>query len=321
MRSLDLRPGRSCSLTAQLRVPRDVDDLPIVDGAGVLRRRTSDERGGHLRATSTTASTSATSTDLRRTASTGASTFVLLVVLQGFTGWTPASCSRHPLRAGGRPAAGFVKALVRWVLWIVDGFPYFIPLVGFIVGAHHRRPPPRRRHGGQDVRGDAAPRRARRSSCPASPRRPPAGHAGAWGAAAARPDRRDHRLGPGRPTRARPDGPAPRRAAPPPRRHRSRPTAPPVGRGARHLHPVGPRQGAWMQWNEGIKTWSGSRASSPPTSVVDLDRHANEIDRRRCQPRSRMATERRRRSRWCSSDRVARCSTSVVASDGGSLRA
>ena len=33
-----------------------------------------------------------------------------------------------------------MKALLRWLLWIVDGFPYFLPaLTGFIVGAHHAR--------------------------------------------------------------------------------------------------------------------------------------------------------------------------------------
>ena len=35
----------------------------------------------------------------------------------------------------------------------------------------------------------------------------------------------------------------------------------------------------------------------------------------------KIVTERRRRSRWCSIERRARCSTSVVAGDGGSLSA
>jgi hypothetical protein len=45
------------------------------------------------------------------------------------------------VREDGR-AAGMGKALVRWLLWIVDGFPYFLPLVGFIVAltsTGHRR--------------------------------------------------------------------------------------------------------------------------------------------------------------------------------------
>ena len=79
-----------------------------------------------------------------------------------------------------------------------------------------------------------------------------------------------------------------------------------------------PAQGAWMQWNEGTKTWSRIAGSSPNVCGRLI---VGEIDRRRGQPRSRMAIERRRRSRWCSRDRVARCSTSVVASDGASLRA
>lgn len=70
-------------------------------------------------------------------------TFALLVVLQGFTGWTVGKLITgiRTVREDGRPP-GFVKALVRWLLWIVDGFPYFLPLVGFIVGlttVGHRR--------------------------------------------------------------------------------------------------------------------------------------------------------------------------------------
>jgi uncharacterized RDD family membrane protein YckC len=68
---------------------------------------------------------------------------VLLIVLQAFTGFTPGKLITgvRTVREDGRPP-GFGKALVRWLLWIVDGFPYFLPLVGFIVGGTtvgHRR--------------------------------------------------------------------------------------------------------------------------------------------------------------------------------------
>ena len=70
--------------------------------------------------------------------------FALLVVLQAFTGWTPGKLISgiRVVQEDGRPP-GFVKALLRWLLWIVDGFPWFLPgLVGFITGlttVGHRR--------------------------------------------------------------------------------------------------------------------------------------------------------------------------------------
>jgi uncharacterized RDD family membrane protein YckC len=70
--------------------------------------------------------------------------FGLLVLLQAFTGWTPGKLLTgiRTVREDGQ-APGFVKAFLRWLLWIVDGFPYFIPgLTGFIVGlttVGHRR--------------------------------------------------------------------------------------------------------------------------------------------------------------------------------------
>lgn len=70
-------------------------------------------------------------------------TFLLLVVVQGLTGWTIGKLLTgiRTVREDGRPA-GLLKALVRWLLWIVDAFPYVVPLLGFIVGlttTGHRR--------------------------------------------------------------------------------------------------------------------------------------------------------------------------------------
>ena len=72
------------------------------------------------------------------------SSFLFLVVLQAFTGWSPGKLLlglRVVREDGSKP--GFLKALARWVLWIVDLFPYIIPgLTGFIVALStpgHRR--------------------------------------------------------------------------------------------------------------------------------------------------------------------------------------
>src|SRR3546814_15821702 len=67
----------------------------------------------------------------------------MLVVLQGITGWTIGNLITG-LRVVGEDvrAPGLGKALLRWVLWVLDGFPYVLPLVGGIVatttGGHRR---------------------------------------------------------------------------------------------------------------------------------------------------------------------------------------
>lgn len=69
--------------------------------------------------------------------------FLILVVLQGLTGWTPGKLllGLRTVREDGRPA-GIGRAALRWVLLIVDGQPCGLPLVGFITGLTtkgHRR--------------------------------------------------------------------------------------------------------------------------------------------------------------------------------------
>jgi uncharacterized RDD family membrane protein YckC len=68
---------------------------------------------------------------------------VVYVILQGLTGFTPGKLLTgiRNVREDGR-APGILKAFVRWLLWIVDGFPYFLPLVGLITALStpgHRR--------------------------------------------------------------------------------------------------------------------------------------------------------------------------------------
>jgi hypothetical protein len=149
------------------------------------------------------------------------------------------------VRDDGRPP-GLLKALVRWLLWIVDGFPYVLPLVGFITAlttVGHRR-----------VGDMAAGTYVVRSSAAGSPvvvpgltaPPPPAGYApgvpwatttppppaASWGAAPP---------GPGTPV----PGPAAPAAPPGPQWDEARGT----------YIQWDPAQGAWLQWDEGPRTW------------------------------------------------------------------
>src|SRR5690606_27239546 len=68
---------------------------------------------------------------------------LLLVVVQGLAGLTPGKAlfGLRTVRRDGRPP-GVGRALVRWLLWIVDGAPWCFPLVGLIAGLSrpgHRR--------------------------------------------------------------------------------------------------------------------------------------------------------------------------------------
>ena len=158
---------------------------------------------------------------------------------------------------GSRP--GFLKALVRWVLWIVDGFPYFIPgLIGFIVALTTAGPPPRRRHGRQDVRGRSAPSAGTPITIGDSGQllvgEPAAGPAVPGWAPPPAGARRAHRLGPGRSTRT-PAGPAP--PAPVVPGAPSPTTEGPQWDEARGTYiQWDPAQEAWMQWDEGFKAWT-----------------------------------------------------------------
>jgi len=182
-------------------------------------------------------------------------TVVLLVILQGLTGWTPGKLlvGIRCVREDGQ-ACGVFKALVRWVLWIVDGFPYFLPLVGFIVGlttVGHRRV-------GDMVAKTFVVRRAAMGSpivVPGLTAPPaPAGYAGAWGTPPPDPTGATTGWGPAvDPSSAGWASPTPPPAA--------APTAPDPGvpqwDEARGTYiQWDPAQGAWMQWNEGTKTWS-----------------------------------------------------------------
>ncbi len=156
----------------------------------------------------------------------------LLVVLQAFTGWTPGKLVTgiRTVREDGRPP-GFVKALLRWLLWIVDGFPYVLPLVGFITGlttVGHRR------------LGDMAAKTfVVRKDAAGSPVAVPG-------------------LTPGPPISGAPWGTPPPPSAPPPA-----PAPTPIAaegpqwdEARRTYIQWDPEQRAWMQWDDGSKAWS-----------------------------------------------------------------
>lgn len=64
---------------------------------------------------------------------------LVFVVMQGRTGYTPGKFLRG-LRVVGidRRPPGVRRALLRTLLWVVDGFPWFVPLLGLLVAGQRR---------------------------------------------------------------------------------------------------------------------------------------------------------------------------------------
>ncbi len=196
--------------------------------------------------------------------------FGLLVVLQGFTGWTPGKLVTgiRTVREDGRPP-GFVKALLRWLLWIVDGFPYFLPLVGFITGlttVGHRRVGDMAAKTfvvRKDAAGSPVSVPGLSSATPGGPwattAPPPPGAPGGWptppppGAPGA-PSGWTPPADPAASGWASPTPPPPPAATPP--------AAPVAAEGPQWDEARGtyiqwdPEQRAWMQWDDGFKAWS-----------------------------------------------------------------
>src|SRR3546814_12956826 len=67
----------------------------------------------------------------------------MLVVLQGLTGWTIGKLITG-LRVVGEDgrAPGLGKALLPWVLWVLDAFPYVLPPVDGTLAVPTCGPPP-----------------------------------------------------------------------------------------------------------------------------------------------------------------------------------
>jgi uncharacterized RDD family membrane protein YckC len=185
--------------------------------------------------------------------------FLILVVLQGLTGWSPGKLVtglRVVKEDGGRPGIG--KAGLRWLLWLVDGFPYVIPgLTGFIVALST---PGHRRVGDMAARTFVVKRAAAGTPMTIEDGgrlqigdAPPSTVVPAW---APPPD------APGwaSPTPTTPT--AATGAAPPPPQAPVAPSPTPAAEGPQWDEARGtyiqwdPAQQAWMQWDEGFKAWT-----------------------------------------------------------------
>jgi uncharacterized RDD family membrane protein YckC len=186
------------------------------------------------------------------------SSFLLLVVLQGITGWSPGKLllGLRVQREDGRKP-GFLKALGRWALWIVDLFPYVIPgLTGLIVALST---PGHKRIGDYGARTFVVKRAAAGSRLTIGD----SGHliVGELAASAAVPAWAPPPAAPGAPTGW---GPAVDPTAPTPAPPTTAvPTAPsPTTEGPQWDDARGtyiqwdPEQGKWMQWDEGFKAWT-----------------------------------------------------------------
>ena len=186
--------------------------------------------------------------------------FGLLVLLQAFTGWTPGKliAGIRVVREDGGPP-GLAKALVRWVLWIVDGFPYFIPgLVGFITAL---TTPGHRRVGDMAAKTFVV-RRAAAGAPVILPGQAMPVAAAPWGSAVPTP-------GPPSTTSWVPADPSAAGWASPGASPAPTPPAAPVApaptpstEGPQWDEARGtyiqwdPAQQAWMQWDEGFKAWT-----------------------------------------------------------------
>jgi uncharacterized RDD family membrane protein YckC len=186
------------------------------------------------------------------------SSFLLLVVLQGLTGWSPGKLIlglRVIREDGSKP--GILKTLARWLLWIVDLFPYIIPgLTGFVVAIST---PGHRRIGDYGARTFVVKRAA--AGTPITIGDSGQIIVGEAAASAAVPAWAPPPTAPGAPTGWGPAvdpssaGPAPSAPAVPAAPSPS--TEGPQWDEARGTYiQWDPAQGKWMQWDEGFKAWT-----------------------------------------------------------------
>jgi uncharacterized RDD family membrane protein YckC len=122
----------------------EYEDIPpgfALDACEVLALQDSDAATGCVVVGNRAYITSTSDNAVQTTASIGYLAF--FVVLQGVTGASPGKLLtglRVVDEDGQRPGVG--RSFVRTLLWIVDGAPWFLPLVGFVVGltsTGHRR--------------------------------------------------------------------------------------------------------------------------------------------------------------------------------------
>jgi uncharacterized RDD family membrane protein YckC len=126
---------------AALAAPVDIPEGFVLDACERLQAMDSDEASGCIEVGDTAYITSTADTGIQTLTTFGY--FAFFVVLQGMTGASPGKLVtglRVVDEQGGR--AGVGRSLLRTLLWVVDGAPWFLPLVGFITGltsTGHRR--------------------------------------------------------------------------------------------------------------------------------------------------------------------------------------
>ena len=126
---------------AALAAPVDIPEGFVLDACERLQALDSDEASGCIELGDTAYITSTADTGIQTLTSFGYLAF--FVVLQGVTGGSPGKLltGLRVVDEEGR-RAGVGRSLVRTLLWVVDGAPWFLPLVGFITGltsTGHRR--------------------------------------------------------------------------------------------------------------------------------------------------------------------------------------
>ena len=126
---------------AALAAPVDIPQGFVLDACERLQALDSDEASGCIEFGDTAYITSTTDTGIQTLTTFGY--FAFFVVLQGVTGGSPGKLltGLRVVDEDGR-RAGVGRSLVRTLLWVIDGAPWFLPLVGFITGltsVGHRR--------------------------------------------------------------------------------------------------------------------------------------------------------------------------------------
>ncbi|MDZ7673944.1 MAG: RDD family protein [Acidimicrobiales bacterium] len=117
------------------------DSIPSLEACDQLQFQDGDAAAGCLEVGDRAYLTSNADNGIQTLASLGY--FLFFIVLQGATGASPGKLLtgvRVVREDGSRP--GFGRSLGRTLLWIVDGAPWFLPIVGFVVGltsTGHRR--------------------------------------------------------------------------------------------------------------------------------------------------------------------------------------
>ena len=138
---LVLFAGVVLGVFAALAAPVDIPQGFVLDACERLQALDSDEARGCIELGDTAYITSTADTGIQTLTTLGY--FAFFVLLQGLTGASPGKLltGLRVVDEEGR-RAGVGRSLVRTLLWVIDGAPWFLPLVGFVTGltsTGHRR--------------------------------------------------------------------------------------------------------------------------------------------------------------------------------------